>query len=415
MDQNQKAQALVEHFLSYLSITSQSDPKVKTVPSTEGQWNMARVLEAQLKHLGLKEVEVDQYANVTGFLPGNVTGVPAVGFVAHMDTVDVGLSPEIHPQVIDYHGGDVCLNKEKDIWIRLADHPELERYVGQDVIFTDGTSVLGADNKAGVSVVMTMLEMMVTENIPHGDIRVAFVPDEEIGLKGAKLLDLEKFKVDFAYTVDGEDLGEIVYETYNAGECHLDIEGVTTHPMAAKGVLVNPILIAHDFISNFNRLETPENTDERDGYYWIKTMTANPARAHLQLNIRDFNNEMYAKRKAYVMQVVETLQMRYPKAKINVSIEDIYSNISGGLDDTNRLPVDLMFEAIEALGIKGRVVAMRGGTDGSALTARGLVTPNYFTGAHNAHGYAEFLPVDSFVASLDMTLKIIELIARRAA
>lgn len=414
MDHEQKSHALIERFLGYLAITSQSDPKVKTVPSTETQWDMAKVLEAQLKHLGLKEVQTDEHAIVTGLLPTNVEGVKPVGFVAHMDTVDVGLSADIHPQVIHYVGGDVCLNKEKDIWIRVADHPELERYRDQFIIFTDGTSVLGADNKAGVTNVMTMLEIMVTEQLPHGDIRVAFVPDEETGLRGAKLLDLDKFKVDFAYTVDGEDLGEVVYETYNAAECHFDIEGVTTHPCAAKGVLVNPILIAQDLINSFNRLETPENTDERDGYYWFKTMTANPARAHLQLNIRDFDNAKYEARKTYVSSVTEVLRQRYPKAKINVDIEDIYSNISGGLGE-DRLPIDLMYEALKELNIEPRTVAMRGGTDGSALTARGLVTPNYFTGAHNAHGYAEFLPVDSFVASLDMTLKIIELLVRKAS
>lgn len=414
MDQHQKAQALVERFLSYLAITSQSDPKVKTIPSTEGQWNMARVLEAGLRHFGLENVHVDEHANVTGFLPGTVKGVPSVGFVAHMDTVDVGLSPEIHPQVIEYKGGDVCLNAEKDIWIRLADHPELAQYKGQDIIFTDGTSVLGADNKAGVTNVMTMLEILITEKVPHGDIYIAFVPDEETGLRGAKLLDLERFKPDFAYTIDGGCLGELVYETYNAAEVHFDIVGVTTHPCAAKGVLVNPLLIVTDLINNFSRLETPENTDERDGYFWFKNMQGNPARASVQLNIRDFDNKRFEERKAYVRSVLEVLRQRYPKAKIEATIDDIYNNISGSLGE-DRLPIDLMYEALAALGIKDNTVAMRGGTDGSALTARGLVTPNYFTGAHNPHGYAEFMPIDSFVASLDVTLKIIELITQKKA
>ena len=413
MDQQQKSQALVERFLSYLSISSQSDPKVKAVPSTESQWNMARVLEAQLKHLGLQEVEVDEHAIVTGYLPATVEGAKTLGFVAHTDTLDVGLSPDVHPQVVHYRGGDICLNQEKDIWIRESEHPELMRYLDQFIVCTDGTSVLGADNKAGVTNIMTMLEIMVTEQLPHGAIRVAFVPDEETGLRGSKLLDLDKFKVDFCYTIDGGEIGELVYETYNAAECHIDIEGVTTHPCAAKGVLVNPILIANDFISNFNRLETPENTDERDGYYWFKTMTANPARAHLQLNIRDFDDVKYEQRKAYVLSVGELLQKRYPKAKIVVNIEDVYRNISGGLGE-DREPIDLMYDALKELNIEAKTVAMRGGTDGSALTARGLVTPNYFTGCHNCHGFAEFLPVDSFVASLDVTLKIIELVVRKA-
>ena len=415
MDQQSRNQALVERFLSYLAVSSQSDPKSKAVPSSDSQWAMARVLEAGLKQFGLKDVSIDGHAIVTGYLPATVQGVPSVGFVAHMDTVDVGLSPDVHPQVIHYEGGDVCLNKEKDIWIRVADHPELKKYVGQDIIFTDGTSVLGADNKAGVANVMQMLEVLLTEGRPHGDIRVAFVPDEETGLRGAKLLDLDKFKVDFAYTIDGNELGEIVYETYNAGEVHIDIEGVTTHPVAAKGVMVNPLLVAVDLIANFNRLETPENTDGKQGYFWFKNMTSNPARAHVQINIRDFDNAAYAARKDYVMSAVALVQKRYPKAKIHVDIEDVYSNISGGLTEDNRYPVDLMCEALKALNIEPKVVAMRGGTDGSALTARGLVTPNYFTGAHNAHGYAEFLPIPSFIASLEVTLKIIELLANKKA
>mgnify|MGYP000004889274 FL=1 len=411
MNHQQKAQALMERFLSYLTISSQSDPKVKEVPSSEGQWTMARVLEAGLKELGLKEVQVDQHANVTAYLPGTVKNVPTVGFVAHVDTVDVGLSPDIHPQVIHYQGGDVCLNKEKDLWIRLKEHPELSAYVGQDIIFTDGTSVLGADNKSGVTNIMTALEILITEQIPHGDIRVAFVTDEETGLRGSKLLDLNQFKVDFAYTVDGGEIGQLVYETYNAAEVHVDIEGVTTHPASAKGVLLNPILIAMDLANNFNRLETPENTDVREGYYWIKNMTGNPARAHIQINIRDFDDVTFEARKQYVRDVVELTSKRYPRAKIHADIEDIYRNISGGLGE-DRYPIDLMYEALKSLNIEPKTVAMRGGTDGSALTARGLVTPNYFTGSHNHHGYAEFMPMDSFVASLDMTLKIIELIAK---
>lgn len=412
MDHQQKAQALVERFLSYLAISSQSDPKNKVVPSSEGQWTMARVLEAGLKQMGLKEVEVDEHCNVTAYLPGTVKDVPTVGFVAHVDTVDVGLSPEIHPQVIHYTGGDVCLNQAKDIWIRLVEHPELSNHVGEDIIFTDGTSVLGADNKAGVTNIMTALEILVTEQIPHGDIRVAFVPDEETGLRGSKLLDLDRFKVDFAYTVDGGELGQLVYETYNAAEVHIDIEGVTTHPASAKGVLLNPILVAVDLMANFNRLETPENTDEREGYYWFKNMSANPARAHLQINIRDFDDKTFEARKQYVRDVVQLIAKRYPRAKINADIEDIYRNISGGLGE-DRYPIDVMYEALKSLNIEPKTVAMRGGTDGSALTARGLVTPNYFTGSYNHHGYAEFMPIESFVASLDMTLKVIELISKR--
>ena len=398
------------NFLRYVAVSSESDPKVGRVPSSEGQRELAKLLARELEALGLVEIELNEHAILTALLPANVEGAPAVGWVAHLDTVPVSLSPDVKAQVIHYEGGDVLLNAQKDIWVRLEEHPELAAYAGQDIVFTDGTSVLGADNKAAVANVMTMLAVVTRENRPHGDIRVAFVPDEEIGLCGSKLLDLKKFKVDFAYTIDCCALGEIVWETFNACSVSIRIKGVTAHPMSAKGVLVNPLLVATDLINRFDRLQTPEQTEGKEGYWWFTDCEANAAECRLTMNIRDFDRSRYDSRKAFVLEAVEAVRAQHPRAVIEAELVDVYSNIADSLGD-DRSPVELLYKAADNLGITTNTIAMRGGTDGSALSAKGLVTPNYFTGACNFHSYAEFLPLPSLHKSLEMTLELVRLTA----
>ncbi len=402
---------LQERFLRYIAVSSESDPKVGVVPSSEGQRDLAKLLQEELHEMGLVDIELNEHAILTARLPGNVANVPTIGFVCHLDTVPVNLSPDVKAQVLHYEGGDVCLNADKDIWIRLSEHPELAAYAGQDIVFTDGTSVLGADNKAAIANVMTMLSIMTREARAHGDIRVAFVPDEEIGLCGSKLMDLEKFKVDFAYTIDCCALGEVVYETFNAGSVFIDIKGVTAHPMSAKGVLVNPLLVATDLINRFDRQQTPECTEGKEGYWWFTDCEANASACHLKMNIRDFDRKNYEARKAYVLEAVEAIRTQYPRAKIDVKLVDVYNNIVDSLGD-DRWPIDLIYQAADLIGVKPNTIAMRGGTDGSALSVKGLVTPNYFTGAHNFHSYAEFLPLPSLHKSLEMTLTILDLVAK---
>lgn len=402
---------LQERFLRYIAVSSESDPKVGVVPSSEGQRDLAKLLQEELHEMGLVDIELNEHAILTARLPGNVANVPTIGFVCHLDTVPVNLSPDVKAQVLHYEGGDVCLNADKDIWIRLSEHPELAAYAGQDIVFTDGTSVLGADNKAAIANVMTMLSIMTREAHAHGDIRVAFVPDEEIGLCGSKLMDLEKFKVDFAYTIDCCALGEVVYETFNAGSVFIDIKGVTAHPMSAKGVLVNPLLVATDLINRFDRQQTPECTEGKEGYWWFTDCEANASACHLKMNIRDFDRKNYEARKAYVLEAVEAIRTQYPRAKIDVKLVDVYNNIVDSLGD-DRWPIDLIYQAADLIGVKPNTIAMRGGTDGSALSVKGLVTPNYFTGAHNFHSYAEFLPLPSLHKSLEMTLTILDLVAK---
>lgn len=402
---------LQERFLRYIAVSSESDPKVGVVPSSEGQRDLAKLLQEELHEMGLVDIELNEHAILTARLPGNVANVPTIGFVCHLDTVPVNLSPNVKAQVLHYEGGDVCLNADKDIWIRLSEHPELAAYAGQDIVFTDGTSVLGADNKAAIANVMTMLSIMTREARAHGDIRVAFVPDEEIGLCGSKLMDLEKFKVDFAYTIDCCALGEVVYETFNAGSVFIDIKGVTAHPMSAKGVLVNPLLVATDLINRFDRQQTPECTEGKEGYWWFTDCEANASACHLKMNIRDFDRKNYEARKAYVLEAVEAIRTQYPRAKIDVKLVDVYNNIIDSLGD-DRWPIDLIYQAADLIGVKPNTIAMRGGTDGSALSVKGLLTPNYFTGAHNFHSYAEFLPLPSLHKSLEMTLTILDLVAK---
>ena len=401
---------LTQRFFRYLAITSQSDAAATTLPTTPGQFDMARTLAQELQTLGLDEITLDEHATVTAVKKGTVPGAPRIGFITHIDTVDVGLSPDIHPQILRFQGEDLCLNAEKEIWLRVAEHPEIQAYPGEDIIFSDGTSVLGADNKAAVTVVMTLLENLTPEQ-QYGDIIVAFVPDEEVGLRGAKALDLKRFDVDFAWTIDCCEKGEIVFENFNAASASIHFTGVTAHPMSAKGVLVNPLLMAMDYISHFDRQQTPEHTEGREGYVWFNGMQAVQGHAHLSASIRDFDKESFERRKQQIADVAKKIAAQYPTAKVEYSISDIYSNISNAIGEDKRA-IDLLFEAMKTLGITPKPTPMRGGTDGAALSAKGLLTPNFFTGAHNFHSQFEFLPVKSFEASYQVALQLCLLAAR---
>ncbi|OOC12014.1 peptidase T [Dickeya dadantii] len=408
---NNLARQLTDRFYRYLAVTSQSDAAVTTLPSTPGQMAMARLLAEELRALGLSQVVCDEHATVTAVKPGNTPSAPRIGFITHIDTVDVGLSPDIHPQTLRFSGEDLCLNPAQDIWLRVGEHPEILPYRDQEIIFSDGTSVLGADNKAAVTVVMTLLENL-RDDQPHGDIVVAFVPDEEIGLRGAKALDLARFDVDFAYTIDCCELGEVVYENFNAAAAEIRFTGVTAHPMSAKGVLVNPILMAHDFISQFDRRHTPEHTEGREGYVWFNDIHANANEAVLKASIRDFDLAGFAQRKQQIRDVAAQIAARYPTGQVSCAIADIYSNISNALGD-DRQALDLLFAAMDTLSIAPNVIPMRGGTDGAALSAKGILTPNFFTGAHNFHSRFEFLPLPSFVKSYQVALTLCLLAAQQ--
>ncbi|WP_237479067.1 peptidase T [Lichenibacterium dinghuense] len=404
------AEPLIARFFRYVAVTSQSDADATALPSTPGQLRLAEMLRDELDAAGAADVHLDGNGILTARLPGTVPGAPAIGFVAHLDTVDVGLSPDVRPQRLRFEGEDLLLNAERDVWLRAAEHPELLPYRGEEIVFGDGTSVLGADNKSAVAILMTLADELSRRGAPHGDILLAFVPDEEIGLRGAKALDLARFPAAFAYTIDGGERGEVVHETFNAASAQITIDGVTAHPVSAKGVLVNPILLATELIGAFDALQTPEHTAGREGYWWFNRIGGDQARATLDMSIRDHDAGRFAGRKRAVEEAVEAMRARHPRARFDLAVTDVYANIDDALGG-DRTAVELIFRALAERGIAPRVVPMRGGTDGSALSARGLPTPNYFTGGLNFHSRFECLPVAAFADAYRVTEALCRLAA----
>lgn len=403
---------MIEHqlesrFLRYLAIDTQSDFAGDIVPSTAGQWDLARLLRDEMLALGFEDTSLDEHCIVSTKIKGTHPAKAAIGFVAHLDTVDVGLNSEVKAKKIHYTGQEIVMNQELGIHFDKQAHPEIDNYLNEDIFISDGTSVLGADNKAAITVMMTIAENIAKGEIEHGDIYIAFVPDEEIGLKGAKKMDLQHFAPDYAYTIDCCEIGEVVYETFNAAHACVTIQGVTAHPMSAKGVLVNPILIANDIINQFDPLQTPEHTEGREGYIWVMDMVSNAAQAKVDIHIRDHDLEKFDAKKQLISDVIAQMQAKYPRATIELEMNDTYANIANSAD-RDHPAVSAIYDAFEQLSIESKTLAMRGGTDGSALSAMGLVTPNYFTGAHNFHSMYEFLPMTSFVASYNVTKALIE-------
>lgn len=407
-------EALASRFLRYSAISSQSDASQKTIPTSEGQWELARLLKSELEEACAADIHLSETCVLTAKIPAT-SDKPfhAIGFCTHLDTVDVNLSPVVKAQLLDYAGGDVLLNQEKDIWLRAEEHPEITRYAGQKILFTDGTSVLGADDKAGVTTVMeTAVRLLADTETEHGDIYLSFVPDEEIGLLGVRTMDLDRFPVDYAYTLDSCEEGEIVEATFNAGHATISITGVTAHPMNSKGNLVNPILVAHDIIEKFDREETPEHTEGREAYIWVNSIEGNQATASVGISIRDHDFEGYEEKKDRIRAICDYVAGQHPKAKTEVEIQDIYGNIEDAKTPENAFATRHIFTALEDLEIRPINLAMRGGTDGSWLSRQGIFTPNFFTGAHNFHSIYEFLPLSSFEKSFRVVNRLIELAAK---
>lgn len=405
------ANSLIDSFFRYVAIASQSDASATQVPSTAGQLVLAQQLQADLHALGVTHTLLNDNSILIAKIEGNCPNAKTIGFVAHLDTVDVGLSPEIKPQVLHYSGESLCLNQALEIHIDEVLRPELHAYRGQDIIFSDGTSVLGADNKAAIAVMMTLVKSLKENAQPHGDIYLAFVPDEEVGLKGSKLMPLEHFPVDYCYTIDCCQRGELVYETFNAGQATFHIQGITAHPMSAKNVLVNPNLIANDIMNLVTSWGLPEQTELREGYFWVVGLEGNQNETKVTIHIRDFDLNSYNARKSYLQEVEKILKSKHPKASITLTLEDVYSNIAQAMgEDTSAL--DNLYQALNDLDIPVKEIPMRGGTDGSALSAMGLFTPNFFTGAHNFHSKFEFLPVASFVDSYHVAERLVQLAAK---
>lgn len=403
-----------EKLLRYVAIDTRSDDGSETTPSTKKQFALAEMLVQELKGLGIEDAHVDENCYVMGTLKGNVANAPTIGLIAHVDT-----SPDFNADAVkplihkNYDGKDIVLNKEKEIVLDTKNFPELLAYVGQDLITTDGTTLLGADDKAGIAEIMTVIETLINHpEMPHGDIKIGFTPDEEVG-RGADFFNVEKFGADFAYTLDGGEIGELEYENFNAASVKVTIKGRNIHPGNAKNKMINSLLIAHEFVAMLPAYETPATTEGYEGFYHLTNMSGDIEETHFSLIIRDHDMALFQKRKAYANQIAEFLQTKYGPGLIAIEIKDSYYNMKEKVEPVIEI-VNIAKEAMEIVGVKPLIKAIRGGTDGSRLSYMGLPCPNIFTGGHNFHGRFEYIPIQSMDKAVEVTLKMLELHATRA-
>ncbi|GIM51747.1 peptidase T [Capnocytophaga cynodegmi] len=406
-------QKLVERFITYIKTDTQSDPESQTTPSTDKQWNLARLLVEELKSIGLEDVTIDENSYVMATLPSNVDyEVPTIGFIAHFDTSPDFSGENVNPQFVEnYDGGDIVLNKEKNIILSPSYFEDLLLYKGQTIITTDGTTLLGADDKAGIAEIVTAMEYLIQHpEIKHGKIRVGFTPDEEIG-RGAHKFDVEKFGADWAYTMDGSQIGELEYESFNAAGAKVHFKGKSVHPGYAKNKMINSLLIANQFISTLPENEIPQRTSGREGFYHITDIAGDIENTVVQLIIRDHDRKLFEKRKETVQQIVDELNKEYANA-VSVEIKDQYFNMREKIEPVFHI-VEVAERAMKELGITPIIKPIRGGTDGSQLSYMGLPCPNIFAGGHNFHGKFEYVPVQSLEKATQVIVKIAELVAKK--
>jgi len=405
---------VVEKFLRYVKLNTESDTETGLTPSTPGQMELAKILATELKEMGLSEVNLDENGYVMGILPSNIDKeVPTVGFVSHMDTSPDFSGRNVKPQFVEnYHGEDIVLNKEQNIVMKVADFPELEKYKGQTLITTDGTTLLGADDKAGVAEIMTAIQYLVEHpEIKHGSVHVGFTPDEEIG-KGADFFNVKKFGADFAYTLDGGEIGELQFENFNAAFAKITFKGRNVHPGMAKNKMINSMLLANEFMNRLPGAEVPDKTDNYQGFYHLISMKGEVEESILQYIIRDFDKEKFAERKELFETLRKEFDNTYTNASVVLEMTDQYYNMREKIEPVKYI-VDIAEEAMKQVGVDPMVIPIRGGTDGSRLSYMGLPCPNIFAGGHNFHGRFEYVPVDSMSKAVDVIVKIVELITKR--
>ena len=404
---------IVERFLKYVSFDTQSAEDSETTPSTEKQWILARYLKEELEGIGLTEVEIDEHAYVYATLPANTDKpLPTVGFIAHMDTSPDCSGKDVKPRIVkDYDGGDIVLDEAAGIVTSPKKFPELLDHVGEDIIVTDGYTLLGADDKAGIAeIVQAMAYLIAHPEIKHGRIRVGFNPDEEIGL-GAHRFNVEKFGCDFAYTMDGGELGELEFENFNAASAKVEVTGVSVHPGYAKNKMVNAARVATEYASLMPAAETPERTAEYEGFYHLLGMSGNVEKASLTYIIRDHDRARFEERKEYAAAVGELLNKKYGAGTVKVTLADQYYNMREKVEPVMHI-IDTALDAMKDCGIQPRVRAIRGGTDGAQLSFKGLPCPNIFAGGLNFHGPHEFLPIPSLEKASMVVVKICERVGR---
>ncbi|HEX9014359.1 MAG TPA: peptidase T [Anaerolineaceae bacterium] len=404
--------SVVERFIRYVQIDTQSSEDSDTFPSTAKQLDLARLLARELEALGLQGASVDANGYVMGFLPSNLDRhVPAVGFIAHMDTSPEASGTGVHPQVIQrYDGGDIVLNPAEQVVLSPRDFPDLLAYQGQALITTDGTTLLGADDKSGVAEIMAALEELTAHpERPHGPLRICFTPDEETG-HGADRFDLARFAADLAYTVDGGEIGEFNYQNFNAAHARITIHGKDIHPGSAKGKMVNALEAAVVLDRLLPEAERPQYTDGSEGYYHLSDLRGSVDRAVMKYILRDHDRERFESRKALLTNAVSFINERYGPGTAQMDLSDQYYNMGEKL--ARDMPVvERAVQAMRAVGVEPKIIPIRGGTDGARLTYMGLPTPNLFTGGHNYHSRYEFIPIPSMEKAVEAILKIVELYA----
>jgi tripeptide aminopeptidase len=409
-------QHIIDRFISYVTIDTESDANSETTPSTAKQWELANKLVEELKAIGMHDVTIDDKAYIMATLPSNVIHeVPTIGFISHFDTTPDFTGANVKPQIVpNYDGKDIVLNAEQNIILSPNYFKDLLLYKGQTLITTDGTTLLGADDKAGITEIVTAMEFLIKNpEIKHGKIRVGFTPDEEIG-RGAHHFDVEKFGAEWAYTMDGSQIGELEYENFNAAGAKIIFKGKSVHPGYAKGKMINSMLIANDFINELPADETPETTKGYEGFFHVHHLNGGIEETVLELIIRDHNKKKFEKRKELVEKITRKINKKFAKQFgadiVTAEIKDQYYNMKEKVTPVKHI-VDIAEKAMREIGIKPLIKPIRGGTDGSQLSYKGLPCPNIFAGGHNFHGKYEYVPVESMQKAVEVIVKIAELTA----
>ena len=415
-------QSALDRFLRYAKIDTQSKDDSESYPSTQKQFDLLNLLLAELKELGLRDASIDRYGYVMGTLPSNVPAshpahgrVPVIGLVAHVDTSPSAPGAGVKPQVIrGYAGGDIVLPGDRSVVIREAENPELKRNVGKDIVTSDGTTLLGADDKAGCAIIMTAIQTLATTpEYLHGDIRVAFTPDEEVGA-GTKFFDLKKFGAAFAYTVDGDTPGELNRETFSADLAVITVHGRNIHPGSAKNIMVNSLRAMADIVARMPKEMAPETTEGYEPYIHPHLLEGEEARSTLKILLRDFNTAGLAVLRSKLEAIIGEVRPLHPKARIELQVIEQYRNMKDYMGKDTRV-LDCMWEATRRAGLTPRWVPIRGGTDGSRLTEKGLPTPNIFTGGQNYHGTTEWLAVEGMNKSVETVVHLAQLWVEHSA
>ena len=407
-------QHLIDRFISYVTVDTESDPTSENTPSTKKQWDLANALVAELKEIGMEDVSIDENSYIMATLPSNLDKeLPIIGFISHFDTSPDFTGANVKPQIIEnYNGSDIILNKEENIILSPSYFEDLLLYKGQTLITTDGTTLLGADDKAGITEIISAMEYLINNpELKHGTIKVGFTPDEEIG-RGAHKFDVKKFGADWAYTMDGSQIGELEYENFNAAGAVVTVKGKIVHPGYAKGKLINSMYIASQFINSLPKMETPEHTEGREGFFHLHDMNGAVEETKLHYIIRDHDLSHFEVRKNTINKLAEELNSQYGREVISVEIKDQYFNMREKIEPVMHI-VKIAEEAMIQANIKPLIKPIRGGTDGSQLSYMGLPCPNIFAGGHNFHGRYEYVPVESMQKAIEVIVNIAQLIAKQ--